>query len=287
MNLELAMPHPLELYRWSVQDPETHASLLRLIYERLRPGRTPAVLREDFAGNAADSVAWVGLKPTRSAIAVDLDADALAWGRARASRIIGNRSERIRFVEGDAIHPDPSTPPADIAIALNYSLMYLHDRNQLLAYLAGSRRGLDRAGVFVCNLFGGPDATRPSRERRRITPTPRFPTERPIAPFEYEWEVRDHDPSTRVTDCRVHFRLDPPESGGRAIELTDAFRYPFKLWTPREITDACLEAGFTDAAPWRHTLEPRLPPPGVFLGPVDPAFFEGPAFWDTYIVACR
>ena len=52
----------LELYRWAVQDPETHAVVLRTMYERLRPGRQPAILREDFAGTSAESVAWVMLQ---------------------------------------------------------------------------------------------------------------------------------------------------------------------------------------------------------------------------------
>jgi len=53
----------LELYRWAVQDPETHATVLRLMYERLHPGRTPMLLREDFAGTSAEAVAWLALAP--------------------------------------------------------------------------------------------------------------------------------------------------------------------------------------------------------------------------------
>ena len=72
----------LELYRWAVQDPETHAVLLCTIYERLRPGRHPVILREDFAGTAAESVAWVALEKGRRAIAVDLDGPTLEWAQA-------------------------------------------------------------------------------------------------------------------------------------------------------------------------------------------------------------
>ncbi len=33
----------LELYRWAAQDPETHAVVLNIVYEGLRPGRQPVV----------------------------------------------------------------------------------------------------------------------------------------------------------------------------------------------------------------------------------------------------
>jgi hypothetical protein len=67
----------LELYRWAVQDPETHAIVLCTMYERLRSGRHPVILREDFAGTSAESVAWVILRHGRRAIAVDLDGPTL------------------------------------------------------------------------------------------------------------------------------------------------------------------------------------------------------------------
>ena len=69
------------------QDPETHAIVLRTMYERLRPGREPLVLREDFAGTSADSVAWVALSRGRLAIAIDLDGPALEWAQRRAAHL--------------------------------------------------------------------------------------------------------------------------------------------------------------------------------------------------------
>src|SRR5687767_6970524 len=97
----------LELYRWAVQDPETHAEVLRIMYESVHPGRSPTVLREDFAGTAAESVAWVALQEGRAAVAVDLDRETLRWARHRAERILGSEAECIEFIEGDVIAVAP------------------------------------------------------------------------------------------------------------------------------------------------------------------------------------
>src|ERR1051325_6034764 len=99
--------HPLELYRWAVQDPETHAELLRIMYTCLRPGRPPTVLREGFAGTGADSVAWVAQRPGRRAIAVDSDRPTVKWARQRARRILGGRSEDVAFIADDVLAVAP------------------------------------------------------------------------------------------------------------------------------------------------------------------------------------
>src|SRR6187402_1216346 len=105
----------LELYRWAVQDPETHAIVLRTMYERLRPGRHPVILREDFAGTSAESVAWVALKKGRLAIAVDLHAPTLEWAQRRAARLLGPRAPAVSFIHGDVhLTAPPSVPFADI-----------------------------------------------------------------------------------------------------------------------------------------------------------------------------
>jgi hypothetical protein len=103
---------PLELYRWAVQDPETHATVLRVMYETVRPGIAPTVLREDFAGTAAESVTWVALKEGRRAVAVDLDSATVAWAKARADRLLGIRAGAVELIEGDSLSVGPpGTPP--------------------------------------------------------------------------------------------------------------------------------------------------------------------------------
>lgn len=278
-------PHPLELYRWAVQDPETHAVLLGAIYQRIRNGRRPIVLREDFAGTAADAVAWIARRPDRSAIAVEIDPDTAAWARARACRLLGDRSRSLEFMVTDATTAGPpQIPAADIIAALNYSPFYFHTWPSLVGYLRSARQGLREHGLLVTNLFGGRSATTPGADRFCITPSSRLPTERGIAPFWYEWEVVSFDGSTGRIDCRIHFHCDrTPDAPD--VSLPNAFRYDWRLWSPRELVEACRQAGFADAVVWRHAIDPTLPPPGVFLGPLSPESLDALTRWNAYIVA--
>lgn len=187
--METALPNPkigptamdrLELYRWAVQDPETHAVVLRTMYQRLRPGRQPVVLREDFAGTSAESVAWVILQHGRHAIAVDLDGPTLEWAQRRAARLLGALASEIAFVQGDArsIGP-PEVAQADIIAVLNYSILYQREPDELLSYLRHASNGLAPGGILVFNLFGGAAAIEPGAA---WCPTPACPPSRPSRP---------------------------------------------------------------------------------------------------------
>lgn len=276
----------LTLYRWAVQDPETHATVLRLMYERLHPGRTPVLLREDFAGTSAEAVAWIALGRDRQALAVDLDAPTLDWARRRAEGLLGARAQALRFVTSDVMDcAPPAVPPADIVSVLNFSILYLREPSVLQAYLAHARRCLAPQGLLVLNLFGGPGATRPHTDRHLVTPAPRLPGEVAPPPFEYQWEQRHHDPATGRLDCRIHFRIADPDRPGAIRELRDAFRYDWRLWTVAELQAALQAAGFATVQVWRHTHDPARGAQGVFLGAVPAAALDGLESWTAYLVA--
>ncbi len=275
------MPDVLDLYRWAVQDPETHAALLRVVYERLNPGRHAVTLREDFAGTSADAVAWVALAEGRRAVAVERDPETLAWARRRAARILGPRAAALTFIQGDVDRIGRAdAPAADIITALNFSVLHLRERKVLVSYLRHARDGLLPGGALVLNLFGGAAAIRPHVERHRVTPKPRLPGDRAVAPFDYLWEVCRAGSSSGHVDCAIHFDL-----GGR--ELRDAFVYAWRLWSPRDILAACAEAGFARAQLWRHTYDPARGAQGVFLVAVAPEAVDALPRWTAYVVAQR
>jgi SAM-dependent methyltransferase len=281
-------PDLLELYRWSVQDPETHATVLRLMYERLHPGHRPTLLREDFAGTSAEAVAWLALGSGRRAVAVDFDGPTVAWARARAHRILGSRAEALQFIEADVMAAaPPAVAAADILSVLNFSILYLRDEAALQAYLRHARQCVASPGVLVLNLFGGAGALKPRTDRHAVTPRPRLPGEAAIPPFEYLWEQRSFDPHTRRLDCRIHFRIPDPTGHGAPRELRDAFRYDWRLWTPAELTAHLREAGFDDVQVWRHTHDPARGAAGIFLGAVPPTALDALDLWTAYIVASR
>ena len=279
---------PLELYRWAVQDPETHAIVLRTIYAWVRSGRQPVVLREDFAGTCAESVAWVALRRGRRAIAIDLDGPTLAWAQHRAVRLLGSRASEIQFVQADvrSVGP-PEVPPADIISVLNYSILYPREPDELSSYLRQALSGLAADGMLVLNLFGGSAATRPGTTRRHVRPQPRLPTEPPFPEFDYVWEVRSFEPASRRIDCRIHFEVPGSVASGHSREVRDAFRYDWRLWSVAELAEACARAGFSDVQVWRHTYDPSKGADGVFLGPIAPEGLLELDRWSAYLVAGR
>jgi SAM-dependent methyltransferase len=287
-SVGLVSTDTLELYRWAVQDPETHAIVLHTMYERLRPGREPIVLREDFAGTSAESVAWVALGRGRRAVAVDLDAPTLEWAQHRATRLLGARASEVQFIQADvrSVGP-PEVPSADIISVLNFSILYLHESEALGSYLQQAVSGLAPDGILVLNTFGGPACTQPGTTRHRVTPQPRLPSEPPFPEFDYFWEVRSYDRSLKRLDCRIHFAVPDRIAPQGIHEVPDAFRYDWRLWSVRELVAACIRSGFSEAQVWRHTYDPSKGQAGVFLGCVDPASVDTLDNWTAYIVACR
>lgn len=232
-----------DLYERTVQSPEKVVPFLRAIH-----GSSPRVLGEDFSGTASVSRAWVRLVPEGSAIAVDLDADVLerAHGHATAGRL-----ERIH---GDArAATDPERHAADVLFVGNFSIGEIHERTDLVRYLARSRERLRKGGVFVCDTYGGPSAFRTGAVERShwIEGGVRI---------RYVWEQREADPFTARVVCAMHFRL---ERGGEIFQsIEDAFVYRWRLWSVPELREAMVEAGFA----WTEVRSDLYGGPGTGLG---------------------
>jgi SAM-dependent methyltransferase len=276
----------LELYRWAVQDPETHVAVLERMYRTLRNNAAPQVLREDFAGTSAEAVAWVAAGPNRQALAIDLDASTIAWARKRAERLLGERAGQVSFYTADVLSiAPPKVLAADVISALNFSVLYFHEREALQQYLEHARQCLAPGGILVANLFGGPGGMRVDVDRRQVTPVARTKGEITPPPFEYHWEQRRYDAVTGQIDCRIHFL---PGEGYGAVGGTlirDAFCYDWRLWTLPEIVDLMRAAGFADVQGWRHTYDPSRGAAGVFLGAVE--HLENLETWVAYVVGLR
>jgi SAM-dependent methyltransferase len=271
----------LERYRWAVQDPARQAAVLAEIHRRRR-GSEARLMREDFAGNAADAVAFVAGGPRRQAIAVDTDAATLAHGERRATRLLGRRAEQIEWHCGD-VHEvaPPEVPAADLLSVLNFSIGYLLDRRALLRYLRHARNTLVPDGVFIANLYGGPSAIVPHIERHRVEPRRDPGQSRALPPFDYLWETRTWDAVRNRVECLIHFEWT--DSDGNAREHRDAFHYDWRLWSPAELVEALGEAGFRQPEVWRHTESTGGDGPRVFLGPVR-TLLNAPV-WVAYMVA--
>lgn len=208
-----------DLYELCVQSPKDLVPLLRAIH-----GDDPIILGEDFAGTSALSHLWVDRKGC-SAIAVDLDE--IALNRRGSHARIDKRLCDVRDVN----------EPCDVLFVGNFSIGYLHTRNELVAYLAHVRSRLEQSnGMFICDTYGGESAyTLGGVHRAHPMPGGKL--------CRYTWEQHQADPTTGMVTNLIHFRVE--RAGVIEFELDEAFVYEWRLWSIPELRDAMDDAGFS------------------------------------------
>jgi SAM-dependent methyltransferase len=218
-----------ELYELSVQNVEHEIEFLQKTFESLN-GRTAYLLREDFCGTASASCQWVRQGKDFQAIGVDIDPSVLEWGREnRVGRLAPEDRARVRLIESDVL--DVDAPEADILVAFNFSYFIFDTRDTMRAYFRRVYEGLKDDGVFFCDMFGGPEAQEETREK----------TKHKKHGFTYIWEQAEFHPVTHYMRTHIHFKF---KDGSK---IKNAFTYEWRLWTPPEIRELLLEAGFRKA----------------------------------------
>lgn len=201
------------LYERAAQNPSMMVRFLRALH-----GSDPKILGEDFSGTAAISRRWVEQGEDYTAIAVDHDEEPLR-------RAAGERVQRRR---SDVMAADD---PADIIAVLNFSICECHDREALVAYLRHTRQRLaPRRGLLVLDLFGGASTLVNTAIQVRLTDD-----------ITYTWENEAVNVMTNQIGCRMSFQFDD------GSEMAAAFLYHWRLWTPCEVIEAMMEAGYQRA----------------------------------------
>jgi ABC-type Fe3+/spermidine/putrescine transport system ATPase subunit len=165
---------------------------------------------------------------------------------------------------GDVL--EVKTPKVDIVAAQNFSFMLFEERKTLLRYFRAAHAALDREGLFVLDMFGGPDVMNETEEVR------------PLKGFSYVWEQRSFDPVTHHAEYAIHFRF--PDG----TEMRRAFTYDWRLWTLAEIREALVDAGFVRPTVYWEGTTADGEGDGVFRRKAVGEACEG---WIAYIVAER
>ncbi|MFU8896884.1 MAG: class I SAM-dependent methyltransferase, partial [Gammaproteobacteria bacterium] len=253
-----------ELYEASVQSVAHEVEFLESAFDEL-VGRKPLTLREDFCGTAAAACEWVRSRRTRSAVAVDIDPQVLAWGRTHhVEALKAKQRERVRLIEGDVRTAE--TGPTDITVAFNFSWWTFKTRAALLEYFRAVHASLAEDGLFVLDIYGGSDAYAEQEE------------ETDYGLFTYVWDQHGFDPITARYICYIHFRF--PDGS----ELPRAFSYDWRLWTLPELRELLAEAGFARSVVYWQGEDEKGEPSGEFSiverGEADPA-------WITYVAAVK
>jgi hypothetical protein len=213
-----------DLYRQSVQSPETDVDFFKRVYRELRGG-TAEVFREDFCGTFLLSYTWVKNRPQHKAWAVDIDPEPLEYGKKNYyEKLSPAMQKRLKIFEGNVL--TSKLPEVDVAAALNFSYFVFKKRAQLKQYFMNAHKGLRRKGLFVIDVFGGTQCTDSIEDKAKRKG------------FTYFWDQENFDPVTNEALFHIHFQL----KGQRKIE--NVFTYDWRMWTIPELRDLLLEAGF-------------------------------------------
>jgi len=218
-----------DLYQRTVQDPPASAAMFADVYRRLR-GREAKVLREDFCGAAAAACQWARLAPDTSAIAIDIDAGALRWGREHnLASLTARQRARVRLIRRDVLRAGPGLARPDVVVAMNNSWAVFEARSTLLRYLHAVRSSLARDGVFILQHFGGPLMSTPFVRRQRR------------AGVWYEWTQDGFNAITSTMRCSIGYGFKD------GSWLRPAFEYHWRVWGLAEVRDILHDAGFADS----------------------------------------
>ena len=216
-----------ELYEQSVQDVEMEVEFLQKTFQELR-GRKAYLFREDFCGTASACCQWVRQGRDYQAIGVDIDPSVLEWGRAnRLGRLPAEDQARVRLLESDVMTVE--TPPVDLIAALNFSYFIFDTREKMRAYFRQAYEALKDDGILFLDMYGGPEAQEETKEKTKYKG------------FTYIWHQAEFHPVTHYVRCHINFKF--PDGS----KIKKAFSYEWRLWTPPEIRELLMEAGFSKA----------------------------------------
>ncbi|MBE7467266.1 MAG: class I SAM-dependent methyltransferase [Planctomycetes bacterium] len=217
------------LYQEAVQTPDFEVEFMAQAY-RQRNRREPRILREDFCGTALNAATWVAAGPQRRALALDLDAATLDWGRRQNIQPLGHAARRVDLRCQDV--RTVTRPRADVCCALNFSYMFFTSIKELSAYFKQVRESLTPGGIMLMDCYGGWESQQVKEEPRKVKSD--------LGRFTYVWDQADYNPIDNRALCHIHFRFND------GSELRKAFTYHWRLYTPVEVQDALELAGFRD-----------------------------------------
>lgn len=223
----LTLEQKYDFYEEAVQNATGEVDTLQDLYQSLR-NKKAKVLREDFCGTGAVMCEWVKQGPEYFSFGVDLDPEPVDQGKKRHySKLNEEEKKRTNYILGDVF--ETSTEKADLVIALNFSYFIFKKRKQLIRYFKKIHEHLAQDGVFVIDLFGGPESMMPLEEKTKHDT------------FNYYWDCDKFNPITHECLYKIHFK----PKGGKKVR--DVFVYDWRMWGFAELREILEDAGFSKA----------------------------------------
>ena len=254
-----------DLYQRAVNSPETDVDFLVRTYSDLR-GREPRHLREDFCGTSNLCAEFLSRSPENTAEGFDLDPEPVEWGKRHNFGRLADGHARMTWHLADV--RDTADRAPDVTVAANFSYWIFGTRAELLGYFNSAREDLAKDGIFVIDLYGGPEALTEMEEVREIED----------GAFDYIWDQRAWEPGTGRYSTAIHFRFHD------GSELENAFTYEWRFWHLTELRDVLLDAGFTRVSSYFEGTDPEDETSGDGDFKPDPVG-ENCDAWIGYLVA--
>lgn len=217
------------LYELSVQSTESTIEFIDEVYEK-EHGRKALTLREDFCGTAKLCADWISSHDERTAIGLDFDAPTLSWATERNITPLGPKGKRVELLERNVL--EGIEEKKEVVIAFNFSYFVFQSRETLKTYFKQVLKGLEDGGLFLMDIFGGPDSQYIMEE------------ETEHEGFTYVWDQTGFDPISNRATFDIHFRF-PDKS-----EIQNAFSYEWRMWTIPELKESLYEVGFRKVDVW-------------------------------------
>ncbi len=252
-----------QLYEASVQCPENDISFINEKFKELR-GRKPLTLREDFCGTGYISCEWVQQSPKHEAWGLDLDPEPVNYGKnTHYVKLSKSQQRRMHYDLKNVMKPVGFK--ADVCAAFNFSYYIFKKRQELVEYFKMARKGLTKDGIFIIDLFGGPDSQTVMEEE----------TEHDT--HSYYWDCDKYNPLTNECLFRIHFK---PK--GQKKKVKNVFTYDWRMWTVPELRDIMTDAGFSKTFTYWEGEDEDGDGDGIFIETQDA---ENCDSWVTYIIA--
>ena len=224
-DAQLSTELKYQLYEKSVQNPGFEVEFLRKTYKQLT-GKKARSLREDFCGTGAISCSWVADDPKNTAIGIDLDPEPILQGKkTHWNKLDSEAKQRMTYLEKNVL--EAKQHKADMVVAFNFSYMIFTERQLMLKYFKSVRKSLDKNGLFLLDILGGPESQTLCEEETEHDD------------FSYFWDCDEFDPINNLCRFYIHFKY-------KGTKYERAFTYEWRLWSIPELRDLLLEAGFSN-----------------------------------------
>jgi hypothetical protein len=219
-------------YQKSVQTPDHEVDFFGQAYREAYRGK-PYSLREDFCGTFAVCCRWVASHKRRTALAVDLCAETLQWGRDHnLAKLTDNQKSRVRVIEQDV--RKRNRPQVDVLAAQNFSFWIFKTRHEVVDYFKIARANLRVKGIMVMDMMGGGECYEEELvDKRTIVKGKKG--------FQYRWKQESFNPVTADARFSISFKF---KDGSK---LKRAFEYDWRFWTIPEVREMLAEAGFRES----------------------------------------